>query len=400
MPTQALQHVTVLECATFVTGPYASALLASLGARIIKIESPPQGDPYRYFAPDPHYSFNFAHLNRNKQSLVLDLKAAQGRRICYELLKGADVFVENFRPGTAERLGLGYETLHALNPRLVYCSISAFGQSGPYVDKPGFDTLGQAVSGLLSLLNDSDDPKVMGMALSDYITGMSAGYGILGALLARGQSGEGCRVETSLLQATLSFIGESAAGYLRTGSVPNRMARVKNAHAFAFICADGLPLAIHCSVPEKFWLGLLEATGRTDIAADERFNTRDARRQNYTCLEETLAPTFKTKSREEWLHCLEARDVPVVPLYDLAEALADPQVRHLQLVEQVEHPVAGQMEFVGSPVRYSSFTESPSLPPPLVGEHTIAVLRELGYSVQAIEELRAEQVVGIAEHAP
>jgi crotonobetainyl-CoA:carnitine CoA-transferase CaiB-like acyl-CoA transferase len=400
MPIHALQHVTVVECATFVTGPYASALLANLGARIIKVESPPQGDPYRYFAPDPHYSFNFAHLNRNKQSLVLDLKAAQGRRICYELLKNADVFVENFRPGTAERLGLGYETLHELNPRLVYCSISAFGQSGPYVDKPGFDTLGQAVSGLLSLLNDSDDPKVMGMALSDYITGMSAGYGILGALLARGQSGVGCRVETSLLQATLSFIGESAAGYLRTGSVPNRMARVKNAHAFAFICRDELPLVIHCSVPEKFWLALLEATGRMDLAADERFNTRDARRQNYAYLEESLAPTFKTKSREEWLHCLEARDVPVVPLHDIAQALADPQVRHLQLIEQVEHPIAGQMEFVGSPVRYSNFTESPSLPPPLVGEHTITVLRELGYSDQAIEELRAEQVVGIADHRP
>jgi crotonobetainyl-CoA:carnitine CoA-transferase CaiB-like acyl-CoA transferase len=400
MPIQALQHVTVVECATFVTGPYASALLASLGARVIKIESPPQGDPYRYFAPDPHYSFNFAHLNRNKQSLVLDLKAAPGRKICYELLKSADVFVENFRPGTAERLGLGYETLHALNPLLVYCSISAFGQSGPYVDKPGFDTLGQAVSGLLSLLNDSNDPKVMGMALSDYITGMSAGYGILGALLARGQSGEGCRVETSLLQATLSFIGESAAGYLRTGTVPNRMARVKNAHAFAFVCGDGLPLAIHCSVPEKFWLALLEATGRMDIAADERFATRDARRQNYALLEESLAPTFKTKTRDEWLRCLEARDVPVVPLHDIAEALADPQVRHLQLVEQVEHPVVGKLEFVGSPVRYSNFTESPSLPPPLVGEHTIALLRQLGYSDQAIEELRAEQVVGVAEHAP
>ena len=400
MPIQALQHITVLECATFVTGPYASALLANLGARVIKIESPPQGDPYRYFAPDPHYSFNFAHLNRNKQSLVLDLKAAQGREICYELLKSADVFVENFRPGTAERLGLGYETLHVLNPRLVYCSISAFGQSGPYVDKPGFDTLGQAVSGLLSLLNDSEDPKVMGMALSDYITGMSAGYGILGALLARGQSGEGCRVETSLLQATLSFVGESAAGYLRTGSVPNRMARVKNAHAFAFICRDELPLAIHCSVPEKFWLALLEAIGRMDIAADERFSTRDARRQNYASLEVSLAPTFKTKSREEWLRCLEARDVPVVPLHDIAEALADPQVRHLQLIEHVEHPIAGQMEFVGAPVRYSNLTEFPSLPPPLVGEHTIDVLRELGYSEQAIEELRAGQVIGIAEHAP
>ena len=399
MPFKALHQVTVVECATFVTGPYASALLASLGARVIKIESPPAGDPYRYFAPDPHYSFNFAHLNRNKESLVLDLKAAQGREICYQLVKNADVFVENFRPGTAARLGLGYETLHALNPRLVYCSISAFGQSGPYVDKPGFDTLGQAVSGLLSLLIDSDDPKVMGMALSDYITGMSAGYGILGALLARGQSGEGCRVETSLLQATLSFVGESAAGYLRTGSVPNRMARVKNAHAFAFVCRDQLPLAIHCSVPEKFWLALLEAIERMDIAADERFSTRDARRQNYAILQETMAPTFKTKSRDEWLRCLEARDVPVVPLHDIAEALADPQVRHLQLLEQVEHPIAGSMEFVGSPVRYPDFTESPSLPPPLLGEHTNAVLRELGYSDRAIEELRAEQVVAIADRA-
>jgi crotonobetainyl-CoA:carnitine CoA-transferase CaiB-like acyl-CoA transferase len=393
MPVHALQHLTVIECATFVTGPYASALLANLGARVIKIESPPQGDPYRYFAPDPHYSFNFAHLNRNKESLALDLKTTQGKKICLELLKSADVFVENFRPGTAERLGLGYETLHGLYPRLVYCSISAFGESGPYVDKPGFDTLGQAMSGLLSLLNDPDDPKIMGMALSDYVTGMSAGYGILGALLAREKSGEGCRVETSLLQATLSFIGESAAGYLRTGAVPNRMARVKNAHAFAFLCRDDLPLAIHCSVPEKFWRALLEAIGRMDIAADERFKTRDARRQNFACLEETLAPTFKTRTREEWLERLEARDVPVAPMHDIAQALADPQVSHLKLTEEVEHAVVGKMKFVGPPVRYSNFIEASSLPPPLVGEHTVAVLSELGYLGEAIEELRAQGVI-------
>jgi crotonobetainyl-CoA:carnitine CoA-transferase CaiB-like acyl-CoA transferase len=393
MPVHALQHLTVIECATFVTGPYASALLANLGARVIKIESPPQGDPYRYFAPDPHYSFNFAHLNRNKESLALDLKTTQGKKICLELLKSADVFVENFRPGTAERLGLGYETLHELNPRLVYCSISAFGEGGPYVDKPGFDTLGQAMSGLLSLLNDPDDPKVMGMALSDYVTGMSAGYGILGALLAREKSGAGCRVETSLLQATLSFIGESAAGYLRTGAVPNRMARVKNAHAFAFLCRDDLPLAIHCSVPEKFWLALLETVGRMDIAADERFKTRDARRENFASLEETLAPTFKTRTREEWLQRLEARDVPVGPLHDIAQALADPQVSHLKLTEEVEHSVVGKMKFVGPPVRYSNFIEERSLPPPLVGEHTVALLRELGYLDEAIEELRAQQVI-------
>src|SRR5712692_10634115 len=193
MPVHALADITVIDCSTFVTGPYAAALLGDLGARVIKIESPPDGDPYRYFAPDPFFSPNFAHLNRNKESLVLDLKTEKGTEICIDLIKKADVFVENFRPGTAERLGLGYETLKAMNQRLVYCSISAFGPTGPYVDKPGFDTLGQAMSGLLSLLADADEPKVMGMAISDYVTGLSAAYGILGALLARGKSGEGCR---------------------------------------------------------------------------------------------------------------------------------------------------------------------------------------------------------------
>jgi crotonobetainyl-CoA:carnitine CoA-transferase CaiB-like acyl-CoA transferase len=397
MPFKVLKDITVIECSTFVTGPYATALLADLGARVIKIESPPEGDPYRYFAPDPHFSFNFAHLNRNKESLVLDLKAAKGREICLALLRQSDVFVENFRPGTAARLGLGYEALRALNPRLVYCSISAFGQSGPYVDKPGFDTLGQAVSGLLSLLTDPGEPKVMGMALSDYVTGLSAGYGILGALLGREQSGNGCRVETSLLQATLSFIGETAAGYLRTGAVPNRMARVKNAHAFAFVCKDNLPLAIHCSVPEKFWLGLLKAIDRTDIAADDRFKTRDGRRQNYEALERELAPVFATKSREEWLRRLEADDVPVVPLYNVAEVLEDPQVRHLDMVEESVHPQAGKLQFVGGPVGYDGLAKAPATPPPLLGEHTAAILQELGYGQPAIDEFALAGIIKTAQ---
>lgn len=397
MPVELLKDITVVECATFVTGPYATSLLGDLGARVIKIESPPKGDPYRYFAPDPYFSFNFAHLNRNKESLVLDLKSPEGKKICLDLLGKADVFVENFRPGTAERLGLGYDALRAHNSKLVYCSISAFGQSGPYADKPGFDTLGQALSGLLSLLSDPNDPKVMGMAVSDYVTGLSAGYGILGALLARERSGAGCRVETSLLQATLSFIGETAAGYLRTGNVPNRMSRVKNAHAFAFVCKDQLPLAIHCSVPEKFWLALLEAAERTDLAADEKFKTRDGRRENYEALERALAPTFKTRTRDEWLRCLEANDVPVVPLYDIAEAMADPQVSHLQLVEELEHPVAGKMKFVGPPVRYDSLPRQPNVPPPMLGEHSAAILRELGTSEAAIGRLREQGIVHICE---
>jgi formyl-CoA transferase len=387
MPFNVLKSFTVVECSTFVTGPYAASLLADLGARVIKIESPPDGDPYRYFAPDPYFSFNFAHLNRNKESLALDLKSANGKEICLELLKRADVFVENFRPGTAERLGLGYETLHALNPRLVYCSISAFGQSGPYADKPGFDTLGQAVSGLLSLLTDPNEPKVMGMAISDYVTGLSAGYGILGALLGREQSGNGCRVETSLLQATLSFIGETAAGYLRTGVVPNRMARVKNAHAFAFVCKDRLPIAIHCSVPEKFWLAMLKAADRIDLAEDPRFKTRNVRRQNYESLEKELAPVFATRTRDEWLKVLEASDVPVAPLYDIAEVLADPQVRHLGLIEESIHPQAGKLQFVCGPVGYDGLAKEPSTAPPLVGEHSVGILKELGYAQTAIDDL-------------
>lgn len=397
MPVQILTDVTVIECATFVTGPYATALLADLGARVIKIESPPAGDPYRYFAPDPYFSFNFAHLNRNKESIVLDLKSPEGRKICLDLARKADVFVENFRPGTADRLGLGYEAMHALNARLIYCSISAFGQSGPYVEKPGFDTLGQAISGLLSLLSDADAPKVMGMAVSDYVTGLSAGYGILGALMARAKSGEGCRVETSLLQATLSFIGETAAGYLRTGNVPNRMTRVRNAHAFAFVCKDGLPLAIHCSVPEKFWLALLKAAERTDLVADGRFKTRDGRRQNFEALERTLMPTFRTKTRDEWLKRLEANDVPVAPLYNIAEAMADPQVRHLGLTEELEHAKAGKLTFIGGPVKYDNLNKKISTPPPLLGEQTVAILSEIGYGQEVIDQFAAKGITRIVK---
>jgi formyl-CoA transferase len=397
MPVKILDNITVLECATFVTGPYATALLADLGARVIKIESPPAGDPYRYFAPDAPYSFNFAHLNRNKESLVLDLKAAEGRDLCLTLARSADVFVENFRPGTADRLGLGADALRALNPGLVYCSISAFGSTGPYAAKPGFDTLGQAMSGLLSLLSDADDPRVMGMAISDYVTGLSAAYGILGALLARAQSGAGCKVETSLLQATLSFIGETAAGYLRTGNVPDRMARVKNAHAFAFTCKDNLPLAIHCSVPEKFWLALLETAERPDVAEDPRFRERAGRREHYAELERALAPTFRSRTRDEWLARLEAHDVPVAPLYNIAEALADPQVAHLGLFDEVQHPAAGNMRFVGGPVHYDDQMTEPSVAPPLLGEHSAALLRELGCDGETVRQLEEKGIVRLGD---
>ncbi len=395
MVTSALSDITVIECSTFVTGPYAAALLADLGARVIKIESPPDGDPYRYFAPDPFFSPNFAHLNRNKESLVLDLKSEKGKEICVGLIKKADVFVENFRPGTAERLGLGYEALRAINRGLVYCSITAFGKSGPYADKPGFDTLGQAMGGLLSVLTDLDEPKVMGIALSDYTTGLSAGYGILGALLARQKTGQGSKVETSLLQATLSSIGETAAGYLRTGQIPDRLARVKNAHAFAFLAKDKLPLVVHCSVPEKFWNAFLKAVNRTDLAEDQRFKTRDSRRKNYAALEKELAGTFATRTRAEWLKRLEENDVPAAPLYNVAEVLSNPQVEHLGLVEEVEHPQAGKLKFVGPAVSFTNLSREKTKPPPLIGEQTKAILTELGYSQADIKEMEGEGIIKV-----
>lgn len=387
MPVSVLKDVTIVECATYVTGPYATALLADLGARVIKIESPPDGDPYRYFAPGEYFSPNFAHLHRNKQSILLDLKSPEGKKACIDLVQKADVFVENFRPGVAERLGLGYEALRALNPRLVYCSISAFGQSGPYAGKPGFDTLGQAMSGLLGMLSDPDDPKIMGIALSDYVTGFSAAYGILSGLMARQTTGEGLRVETSLLQATLSFIGETAAGYFATGTVPTRIARVKNGHAFAFVTKDNLPLAIHCSVPEKFWLALLKTADRMDIAEDARFKTRNDRRRNFEQLEKELAPTFTTKNREEWLRLLEENDVPASPLYNMKEVLEDPQVLHLGITEEVEHPKTGKAKFVAGPVRFEGLAVEKSGPPPLPGEHTDSILLELGYGKAEIEKI-------------
>jgi crotonobetainyl-CoA:carnitine CoA-transferase CaiB-like acyl-CoA transferase len=387
MPVSVLKDITIVECATYVTGPYATALLADLGARVIKIESPPDGDPYRYFAPGEYYSPNFAHLHRNKQSILLNLKSPEGKKICLDLVRKADVFVENFRPGVADRLGFGYEALRALNSGVIYCSISAFGKSGPYASKPGFDTLGQAMSGLLGLLADPDEPKIMGVALSDYVTGFSAAYGILGGLMARQASGQGLKVETSLLQATLSFIGETAAGYFATGAIPTRIARVKNGHAFAFVTRDNLPLAIHCSVPEKFWLALLKAADRMELAEDARFKTRDARRQNFEQLEKELAPTFGTRDRKQWLRLLEENDVPASPLYNMKEVLEDPQVMHLGVTEEVEHPKTGKAKFVGSPVRFEGLSVEKSSPPPLPGEHTGSILAEFGYSSADIEKL-------------
>jgi len=388
----ALEGIRVLELASYVTGPFAALLLADLGADVVKIEQPGQGDPFRGWG-EKLYSATFCSLNRNKKSVTLDIRRDEGRDIFLKLAAGSDIVIENFRPGTMEKRGLGYEAIQALNPKVIYCSISGFGQKGPYRDFPGYDTIGQAMSGLLSLLTDPEKPQGMGISFSDHLTGIYACYGILGALVHRMITGEGQRVETSLLRATLSFISENAARYFETGVVPRRAYRTKTAGVFAFVDKDGLPFVIHLSSPEKFWRGLLEAVGKKEWAEDARFRDRKGRTENYDLLTGLLQSIFNGGRREEWLQRLQAHDVPCAPLNTLGEVFDDPQVREYGFPIEVEHPRMGKMRLVGSGVELSRTPPGIKMPPPTLGEHTGEVLSALGYSQDAITKLKDLGVV-------
>lgn len=389
----ALAGITVLEVASYVAGPYAGVLLADMGATVIKIEAPPDGDPFRSWS-DAGFSPTFASVNRNKQSVVLDLRQPAGRDAFLRLADGADVIVENLRPGVVDRLGIGYETVAARNPRLVYCLLSGFGQDGPYRDRPGYDTIGQAMSGLLSLLTDRDDPRPMGISLSDHLTGLFAAYGILTALVARGRSGQGQIVETSLLRATTAFLAENAARYFAGGRVPDRGARTRLAQVYAFRAGDGLPFVVHLSSPPKFWQGLVAAVERPDLLTDPRFVDRPARQRHYPELQALLSDVFATAPREHWLERMLARDVPCAPLNTLEEAFADPQVQHLNMVQEVTHPRHGTMRLAANAVTLSGTPpDEPAAPPPALGEHTAAVLRAGGLSDAEVATLRAAGVI-------
>lgn len=387
-----LAGVRVLELASYVTGPYASALLADMGAEVVKVEERTQGDPFRGWGKGG-YSSTFRSVNRGKRSLAIDLRADAGRDAVQALADRADVLIENYRPGVVDRLGIGYAAVRARNPRIVFCSISGFGSSGPYRDRPGYDTVGQAMSGLLGLLTDFDDPKAMGISLSDHITGVFACTGILAALVGRGETGPGRRVETSLLQATTAFVAENAARYFDEGEIPTRATRAKIAQGYAFVGGDGGAFVIHLSSPPKFWQGLTEAVGRTDLREDPRFVDRAARVRHYDELHAILETIFETEPRRTWLDRLEACDVPAGPINRLDEVFEDPGVQALDLVQTVVHPTAGPMRLVGSGVTLEGHDESTIAPPPLLGEQTDAILGELGYSAEAIAALRTAEVI-------
>ena len=376
MAKTALNSVMVLEFASYVSGPYAGMMLGDLGAEVIKIEDPKSGDPFRGWGT-ADYSATFGSVNRNKKSIILDLKTKEGIKIARDLAAEADVLIENFRPGTMDRLGLGYDELFLSNSRLIYCSVTGFGRTGPYAQRPGYDTIGQAMGGLLSVLTDLDAPKGMGISLSDHLTGIMAAYGCLGALLAREHSGKGQRVETSLLSTTLSFLGENAARYFEDGNVPSRRTRTQTAQVYSFTAGDGKPFVLHLSSPPKFWEGLCRVVEHEEWISDDHFKGKAERRKNYEELEAQLSIVFKSQSREYWLEKLLEADVPAAPIYTLDETLADPQVQHLDMVKDVPHAKVGSVKLIEGGVRLSDTPTEIRTPAPLHGEHTDEIIAKL-----------------------
>ena len=388
----ALAGIKVLEAASYVTGPFASQLLADMGAEVIKIEEPKRGDPFRGWG-ERNYAATFCSLNRNKRSITLDLRNDEATEIARKLAARVDVLIQNFRPGVMAKRGLGYDDIKKLNPKIVYCSISGFGPKGPYRDMPGYDTVGQARSGLLSLLTDPGKPQGMGISFSDHLTGMYACYGVLGALMNRMLTGEGQHVETSLLRASVSFISENAARYFETGHIPRRKHRTTTAGVFAFEDQEGLPFVLHMSSPDKFWFGLFDVVGKPEWARDPRFNNRKSRIENYDALVEQLQPIFRGGRRDEWLGRLTAKDVPAAPINTLDEVFDDPQVREYGFPVEIAHPKMGKMKLVGNAVDMSRTPPSIDRPPPVLGEHTEAILTSLGYDGAAITSLRDHGVI-------
>jgi crotonobetainyl-CoA:carnitine CoA-transferase CaiB-like acyl-CoA transferase len=334
MMTTVLGGVRVVEQGTFITGPCAGMMLADLGADVIKVESP-AGDPYRSYQGG-HFSPHFQAYNRNKRSIVLDLQAGADSALFDELVRDADVYIQNFRPGTAERLGVGVGRLQELNPKLVYCSISGFGSSGPYVDRPSYDSVAQALSGFLSVVVDPDRPRFMGPALADAITGIYAAQGILGALLERSRTGRGRLVEVSMLEAMAHFAIEPFAAFFALGEVPSSSDRPRLAQAYILRTSDGELIAIHLSSLEKFWDGLNRALESDELRDDPRFATRQGRIDNYEALAAELDRRFALQTTRSWVERLGKHDVPFAPIHRVDEVVRDPQVRHLDLIVPVE----------------------------------------------------------------
>jgi crotonobetainyl-CoA:carnitine CoA-transferase CaiB-like acyl-CoA transferase len=369
-----LSGIRVVEQGTFITGPCTGMMLADLGADVVKVESP-TGDPYRSYQGG-QFSPHFQAYNRNKRSIALDMNAAEDRRLFETLVRDADIYIQNFRPGTADRLGAGVQQLQQLNPKLIYCSISGFGSDGPYVDRPSYDSVAQALSGFLSVVVDPDRPRFLGPALADAITGIYAAYGVLGALFERTRTGRGRLVEVSMLEAMAHFAVEPFAAYFALKQVPHSRDRPRLAQAYILRTADGGLIAIHLSSLEKFWQGLTSALNDARLNADERFRTRQSRIDHYEILGAELDALFSRQPLQHWIERLGQNDVPFAPIHSIDEVVDDPQVRHLGLIVPVESAHGGQ-QAVRPAIQFDHERWQQVRTAPLLNEHGAAIRQSL-----------------------
>jgi crotonobetainyl-CoA:carnitine CoA-transferase CaiB-like acyl-CoA transferase len=371
-----LKNIRVVEMGTYITGPAAAMHLGDLGADVIKVERPGEGDPFRAFKGGL-YSPHYQTYNRNKRSIALDTKDPADLTLFHDLIAGADVFIQNFRPGVAEKLGAGEDDLRAINPRLIYCAISGFGRTGPARDRPAYDTVAQAASGYLRLLTPPTNPRVIGPAIADAVTGQYAAMGILAALVERGSTGRGRRLDISMLEAMCHFNLDSFTHHYSVGEVMGPLSRPVVSQSYTFECADGKWVAIHMSSPPKFWLGFLNATGQEHLATDPRFAQRLERIRHQDDLIAIMTPVFRTKTREAWCAALEAAEVPYAPAYDSDEALDDPQAVHLRIRTSAVHPEMGPFTTVRPPYAFDGETDGAVLPPPTLDEHGAEIRAEM-----------------------
>ena len=389
-----LDGITVLDLTRVLSGPYCTMLLADMGARVIKVEQPGKGDDTRAWGPPflEGESAYFLSINRNKESVTLDFKHPEGRAVLDQLIAKSDVLVENFRPGTLTKLGLDYQTLAATHPRLVYCSISGFGHTGPRWKEPGYDAIMQAEGGLMSITGSAEgSPYRLGVAIVDIVSGMFAAYGVAMALFARERTGRGQEVDLAMLDATVALLTYQAGNYFASGKVPVRLG---NRHPSIvpyemFAAADGeFVLAVG---NDEQWRRFLRVA---DLADEERFATNRQRVTNYDQLRPFVADRLRTQPRPFWIERLTAAGVPCGSVRDFQELFADPQVAAREMLAQIEHATIGPLTVLGVPVKLSETPGGVRMPPPTLGQHTNAILeRDLGFTTDAIAGLRRQNVI-------
>lgn len=389
-----LDGIRVLELSRYIAAPYAGKALGEMGADVIKIEEPDRGDPMRYWqSGDRSHSPQFAIYNRTKRGITLDLKHPFSTEVFLRLVDTADVVLENFRPGVMDRLGIGWDTLRTRRPRLIYCSISGFGDKGPMIDRPAYDTVISAMGGLFSQILDPDHPQPVGPAFSDLLAGTHATQGILAALFARERTGVGQFVDASMLRSTIGFLAEPGSSFLDQGEITLNNTRQRRAQAYGLIASDDLPFVIHLSVPEKFWIALIDVIGQPNLRDDPRFATRDDRHNNYAELDVLLKKVALTKPRAEWFDLLAAADLPHGPINGIEAMFNDPQVSELRMVHETEMDGQRPLRQVGPPMRLDGTPLRVGPPAPDHGQHTDEVLAEIGYSPSDIDRLRDARVL-------